>query len=73
MKGAVAAREHQYQYGLFLAWHIASLQRVKRIPKLKTLLNKVKRTERKPMTWQEMLSVAKMITAALNMKRDKNG
>lgn len=46
-------REHNQR--AWLAWHIAALQRAKRLPKLKTLL--AKSASRSRLTWQQQMAV----------------
>jgi hypothetical protein len=71
-KGAVAARRNDYKLELFGAWHVVALTRSgKRMPSLKRLLGEAE--EKKPQSWQDMLAVAKMITAMLNLKENRNG
>lgn len=49
-------REHNER--MSLAWHVAALQRAKRMPKLKTLFAKA--AERKTQTWQQQMAVMDM-------------
>lgn len=47
-------REHNER--AWLAWHIAALQRSKKLPKLKTLFSKATSRTRR-MTWQQQMAV----------------
>lgn len=46
---------HDHNQKMHLAWHIAALQRAKKLPKLKTLI--AKPAERKVQSWQEQMAV----------------
>lgn len=55
----IATREHNER--MQIAWHVAALQRSKKMPKLKTLLAKV--AEPKKQSWQEQMAVMDMWAA----------
>jgi septal ring factor EnvC (AmiA/AmiB activator) len=63
-----------------LAWHVAALQRTKRLPKLKTLLieDEPQAPKRKRQTWQEQMAVMDQLAAIMRarlgspMKRETN-
>lgn len=63
INGAVARAEASRDQAVWLAWHVASLSRAKRIPKLKQLLSRKKR-KRQPQTWREQLAIAHLLNAA---------
>jgi hypothetical protein len=57
-----------------IAWHVATLQRLKKLPRLETMMSKRKPSE--PQTWQDMKSAFKAINAASGgvfKKKDKHG
>lgn len=47
----------------WLAWHVASLQRAKRLPSLRKMM--VRERHRKPQSPEEMLRIAKLWTQVL--------
>lgn len=57
------------------AWYTAAFSRAKKLPKLDTILRRIKVGEgdRKPMTWQAMHSAALAWTKALGGKPKKKG
>jgi len=59
-------REHDDR--AWLVWHIEALHRMKRLPKLKTLLHNAK-PEKKRQTIEEQIAMARMWTAAVNRTR----
>jgi hypothetical protein len=54
----------------WLAYHTAALHRVKRMPKLQTLLAK---QPRRKQTWQEQLHIMRMWEAVTKLKEIPNG
>lgn len=64
MQRAAKAREailiRQHNERAWLAWHIAGLQRSKKLPDLARLQHK---EPRRPQTWQEQLAIAHMWAA----------
>lgn len=61
IEAAARRLEREHNDRAWLAWHVAALTRVKKMPKLQSLT--VKRRRRRPQTWQEQLAICKMITA----------
>lgn len=54
-------KKNQLDELIYLAWHIAALERQKELPKLESLLNNKHKSD---MTDEEMLAMGKMIAAA---------
>ncbi len=64
--GAQVRFDQWYQLALFTAWHVEAFQRMKRLPSLKELLEKVNSPRERPkaQTWQEQKALLRTITAA---------
>jgi hypothetical protein len=65
MRIAVAARhrlENEHNGRAWLAWHIAVLPKQRRMPRLDSLM--IKRRRAQQQTWQEQMTIFRMIAAA---------
>lgn len=58
MKGRAAQFRREHNDRAWGAWHIAGLQRSKRMPALR----KLQIRDRKPQSWQQMKATAKQLT-----------
>jgi hypothetical protein len=66
---ATAARrrlENEHNARAWHAWHVAALQRQKRLPRLDTLM--IRRRSERAQTWQEQMQVCRMIASAYGRK-----
>jgi len=65
MHGKLRAARRDYNQRAWLAWHIAALQRAKKLPKLKTLLT---RDKPRPQSWQEQAMIMQSWAVVHNKK-----
>jgi hypothetical protein len=61
MTAARRRLDHIHNENVWLAWHIAALDRQKRLPRMQSLMNE---RRRKPQTWREQMSICRSIAAA---------
>ncbi len=71
--GAQLRMDQWYQLALFAAWHVEAFQRMKRLPSLPELLEKVngRREPPKAQTWQEQKARLKAITQMSDLSLQK--
>lgn len=63
LRGAARAQRRELERAAWLAWHVAYLSRVRRLPRLAELLPR--RRASGPQGWQAIKRVAQLWTAAL--------
>lgn len=67
-KSRTLRREHNNL--MWLAWHVAALQRTKRLPPLKRMLA---REKPRAQSWQEQLEIMRGFASAHNAKLERYG
>jgi hypothetical protein len=65
MYGKIRAARREHNQRAWLAWHIAALQRSKKLPKLKSMLA---REKPRIQSWQEQASIMQQWATAHNAK-----
>lgn len=72
VEGLSARQEREYKKLAWLAWHTASLQRTKKMPRLERLMRTNKKNA--PQTWEEQLVImsewSKKIDDRINRARE---
>lgn len=58
--------EREHNDRAWLAWHIAALSRIKRMPKLDRMM--LRPTKEKPQTWEQQLQIVMQLNAAFGGK-----
>lgn len=70
LAGAQLRQEREHNTAAWAAWHVAALQRTKKLPKLKTMLV-AERKVRTRQTWQEQYAMALKWHAFANRTQGK--
>lgn len=66
MKAAAARRRNEHNERAWAVWHVAALQRAKKLPPLEQLYAKEKPRRQ---TWQEQLKIAEMWQAVMENRK----
>lgn len=69
LRGAQIARDRAHDDRAWLAWHVAALQRMKRLPQLKKLQTRGRAP--KAQTWEQQLAAFEQIARAHNKGLEK--
>ena len=66
VNASLVRHRNEHNSRAWLAWHVAALQRAKKMPPLKKLLAQEKRRRQ---TWQEQLQVVQLWQALFDMEK----
>lgn len=73
-RGFENREREKYRFGMWQAWQVASLTRVKKLPQLKQALDRLEKKNVKPQSKKEIWGNIEMIHALHGgVKRKKNG
>lgn len=72
MNGKLRAARREHNQRAWLAWHVAALQRAKKLPTLKSMLA---RDRPRPQSWQQQSTIMQSWAVAHNgkLRRDQDG